>query len=545
MRRATQLVLLAVALASGPPPACAEPNRAALEELRGAATAPAPGRDDTQPASQPATATAPATPPTSAPAEEAGFLQRLRDAGAAVAAAAARLYLYFGPVGVASVAVWVLVWATLLVQAIRTRGMGVGLGASLLAALAVAWAHALPQAGPFVAFLIWLAVFAALAVVVAWALVARELPVAFAALMLALAAFGLGMWNSDNVSAIREDRTAEIEAARKRQMAARRRDTQEKLRKLKSKAADIRFAEDDANDPLDLAGYRKKDAALLARGPEAGDYAYRAGGKRRRDPNMLDGKADALTRAVDDEAKGSRLGAGARMLPGDDLVRANQLDRLNRFAVRMTLVAAVLFAGLEYLRRLNRTVGSILPLPISCRAIDSIWPKTHAVRLRARSPDDVRRYLEAAVRKGESFLCFAPRDPWPGERGFLDRLPVAGLWQLRKVACRPSNPAYGSGLVFESAWYGRCSFVILAGRLDASLSAFLDDLLAALRMRRHTRAAAARSVHLVWDLPAPPPPETLEELAFLCRETNWKLVIVGPDEPDAAARGALEETCAC
>ena len=41
-----------------------------------------------------------------------------------------------------------------------------------------------------------------------------------------------------------------------------------------------------------------------------------------------------------------------------------------------------------------------------------------------------------------------------------------------------------------------------------------------------TKAAARRTVHVVWELPSQPP--ALEELIQLCREANFKLVVKSP-----------------
>jgi hypothetical protein len=534
-------LIAACAHAAAPPHRAQEPNEAIPSALRGGDVAPAP-ETRASPASGPATSWAPSTQPATQPAEAAE-----EDAGllAGLITAVRMLAWYFGPIGIASVAAWLLVWALLAVLAARTKGMAICLGAGLLVGLAIVYARTLPGVGPFVAFLIWLAAFAALAVVVLWAVLRKEIPAAFLAMILSLVAFGLAMWNSDNVSAIEEDRTAEIEAARRRQIEARRTERQKEIRKLRGKAADIRFAEDDANDVMDLAGYRKAEAQKLAAEANQPDYAYRLAGKKARDPNKVRKAEDILTKAVSDEAeKRALFGPAARMLPGADYVRANQLDALNRFAVRLTLAVAVILAGVEYLRRFNLTFGSILPMPIACRAIDSLWPKTHTVYLQTPDGRALRHYLQTAVQKGESFLCFAPEDPWPGERAAIDRLPIRGLWPLRKIVCRPGDPAYGSDLIFESAWYGRYCFVILADAFDKPLSALLGDILAALRMRRHTRAAAARTLNLAWHLPAPPPPETLQELAFLCRETNLKLVLASAQPLLAEASQPFEEVCA-
>ena len=471
-----------------------------------------------------------ATQPTTRPAEA----QEPPGAFEGLTALVGKLGWYFGPVGLASIGTWMLVWVILIVRSVSSRSMGLSLGVSILAGLAVVYVYSIPDVGPFVGPVIWLGVFAAMAVVAAWAVLGREVPAVFAALILSVAGLGLTLWNSDNVLEIEEDRSAILAAARKRQMRVR----QAEIDKLRGEAADIHFAEDGAGDAMDLAGYKQKDANALA---APADYDYRAGGKKRRDPNKIV-KDDPLADFIDDPAdERAGFGGGARRLPGADYVLANQLDTINRFAARLTLLVALILAAVEYLQRFNRTFGSILPLPLACRAVDSLWPKSHCVHFRTADAGRVRHYLETAVRKGESFICFTPRDPWPGEDVRLGRLPIRWLWPLRKIACRPGDAAYGSEFVFESAWFGRYAFVVLADALDAPLTGMLDELLDLLRMRRHTHATAARTVNLIWDLPTAPPAETLEELACLCTETNLKFILSSPDAPPADVEGLFDE----
>jgi len=504
-----------------------------LRELRGGDAAPSQPRRR-PPATQPAataTATAPTAPAATQPArrEPRSVLARLAHAGG-------KLWLYFGPIGVASVAGWLLVWIVLAAWAARTRGMGVSLGVGLLAGLGVGWLYTLPQVGGVVGLLIWLAVFAALGVVLLSAAIRREVPAAFAALLLALAAFGLALWNSDAVSEIREDRSEEIAAARLRQEQAQK----DQAKNARGLADDVHFADGDAND---TDGKRPADANGPAEPKTRPAYDYRRGGRKRRDANMLgDANAEVLTKVVAEQARADAPARAVRTLPGPDLIVANQLDTLNRFAARLTLVVALILAGTEYLRRFNQTFGSLLPLPIACQAIDSLWPKTYAVHLHDPDGRALREYIETVVHKGESFLLFVPDDPWPGAAA-LPRLPLGGPWPLRKIACEPGDPAYSTPLIFESAWYGRYGFVLRTRQWTPAVAALLDGVLEALQLRRHTRAAAGRTLHLVWAVPAPLPTDVLAELVFLAGETNVKLLVAADAPPSPADAPLFEELC--
>jgi len=474
------------------------------------------------------------------------------DAPTGIAGAAAKLHLCFGTVGAASVAAWVLVWVVLLVWALRTPRAMVFLIGCFLVALVVVYGLTAPRVGKVLTVLAWGPLAAALAVVIASAWRRRRLPLAFAMFLLAMAAFGLGMWNSANVGEIVEDRSAELAAARQRQvvaqqrqaaaqLAARRAAHEAEVARLKARAADVHFAEDAPGDAADAAGYKQDELNKLDAPPPA-DYEYRKRGKQQRDPSQVDTSASALDTIVaeDDED----VSAGARKLATPDFLLAHQLDRVNRFAVWLTLVAAALLAAVEYLRRFNRTVVGVLPLPVACRAIDAIWPKTHTAMLPASGDgaDTARDYADTVVRKREAFILIAPADPWPN-RSALPRLPLLPkLWPLPKITAPVGDPACDIRLVFESAWYGRYGFVLLAESLDGPLRTALDELIEMLRMRHHTRAAARRTVHLLWAIPDVPPADRLAELALLCRETNVKFVAIAPD-PAPWPPDAFEEIC--
>jgi len=457
------------------------------------------------------------------PSQTGGFMHTM-------ARAFSKLYLCFELVGVASVVTWIAVWIALIVWSFRTPGMPVYLAGCLLVALVVVYALMVPRAGEVFAVFVWAAILGALAIVAAWAWKRHELPFAFAILLLATGAFALGRWNSDNVSRIMEDRSAELAAARQRQVEARRAEA----RKLRSRAASIRFVEDDPDDAMDAAGYSEEELARLqadAKSAAPAEPAYRRRGKRKRDPNQIDANVP-LPEGTGEMAEVPL--PRIRRLPGADYVLANQLDLLNRFAIWLTLVMAMLVAGIEYLRRFNRTFGSILPLPIACRAIDAIWPKTRAVLLvqAGSAKRAVRDYLDCVVSKGESFILISADDPWP-RRDKLPRLELLpGVWPLRKIIKRLDDPTCAGGFVFESAWYGRYGFVLQTASLDKPLRALLDGMLEMLRMRHHTRASARRTVHVVWDLPEAMPRETVEEMVLLCREVNFKFVAIARDESD-------------
>ena len=162
------------------------------------------------------------------------------------------------------------------------------------------------------------------------------------------------------------------------------------------------------------------------------------------------------------------------------------------------------------------------------RLVDSLFPKSHTVCARG----DARRwkqFLQRAVRKGETFIYFCRKDP--SLPSALSRLPsfVPVSWRLEKVTCTAGE--FDDEFIFESAWFGRYCFVhigdgpLALGRLDG-LADFLE-------LRHQTRASAAHTVNVLWDLDSQIPEDTLDRLLPLCRETNFRLIrVTSPgDEP--------------
>ena len=194
------------------------------------------------------------------------------------------------------------------------------------------------------------------------------------------------------------------------------------------------------------------------------------------------------------------------------LLEANQLDRWNLLVTRGTLLLALLALLADYLTRFNRTTGYSYPLPIAGPWLDRLAPKPGA--LLVAGPLDLTAYLETVVRRGETFLYFTTTDPWS-----TPALPRLGRF------CRLAKLVYGqpadAEFYFNAVWFQRYCVVIQAG--DAP--AVLRQLLPFLEWRVFTKAATRRTVHLVWDLPAPPPAELWESLLALGRETNFKLVL--------------------
>ena len=347
----------------------------------------------------------------------------------------------------------------------------------------------------------------------------------------ALAGVILATVISASIRTIEIDRSAEVQAAE----AAGAKAAREKLR---SRAADIRFAEDTAADQADIAGvsvaeeqgaYERAVEERLAKIP-----AYRGRGKQRR--STKSGAASAATSDAElpgDAGDSSDSGEPAepekkpavRMLPESQLIVADRYDRINRGVAWSLLSIALGLVGIEYLKRFNSTFDAVWPLPLAGTWVDGSFPKAHVVDEAAANllPD----FLARSVRKGESFILFAEGDPLPG-RDALPRCAIGPLhWDLPKrtfnAAELQADPKLAE-IVFESAWFGRGAFVVAGGGTAAD--AVLSGMVAILVRRHHCRAAARRTVNFIWALPQPPAAATVDELRCLCSQMNLRLVVI-------------------
>lgn len=350
-----------------------------------------------------------------------------------------------------------------------------------------------------------------------------------------LVGVALAAATSASIRAIEVDRSAEVLAAE----AAGARAVQEKLR---GRAAGIRFAEDTAADQADVAGvteaeeegaYERAVEEQLAKIP-----SYRARGKQTRAADNAGAQAgnaaapsadtdatvaggDATTAAVPEPA--------ARSLPESQLVVADRFDRGNRAAAWTAFLLAVGLVGVEYVRRFNGTFDPVWPMPLAGTPIDGLGGKNHVASLPPGGLAAVPAWLDSLVRKGESFLVFAAADPLPG----VSEMPRVSLgrWRLSTPVRRfPAADLAADPLLlelaFEPAWFGRASCVIVGEQGAADV---LAGLAAALASRRRCRAAARRTLGIVWTLDAAPPTESAATIVRLAAATNvrWSRPVEG------------------
>lgn len=103
-----------------------------------------------------------------------------------------------------------------------------------------------------------------------------------------------------------------------------------------------------------------------------------------------------------------------------------------------------------------------------------------------------------------------------------------------------SEKAFDQDFIFECAWFNRYGFTV-AG-LNRS-TALLTELLKFIKARMVPRAAAAKTVHILWDFPTPMNPALLHPLAVFAREVNIKLIVFAADAQIAETGKWVEEVC--
>jgi len=347
-------------------------------------------------------------------------------------------------------------------------------------------------------------------------------------LVVSLVGLGLATLNSHYVSLIEPDRSAYVQRGLE-------------LQTQLGDAADKAKAEKEAKAAAKEKGAEPVVEAKAPPPERKGEpaYAYKQAGKQSRDEGK---KQDVDTfKAVVEPAAEEREAEGPKMSE-IEVIRANRYDRINLFFARLVPWLAAGLIALDLLLRFNPVMGKV------ASAFARRIPRIEVPSA------DVREYLAHHVRRGESFIYFGECDPVP--EGVLHRLHL-WKWRLCKLprllysadagrveewkdgrmgsapdgqggssthpSIQSSNVAVSdSQFVFDGVWFARYAFVVDGREASERVFAALLDYL---RQRRVPRAAAFRTVEVVWDFSEPLDPSTLEEMEFLAADTNFRLVV--------------------
>lgn len=313
-----------------------------------------------------------------------------------------------------------------------------------------------------------------------------------------------------HVDRLEPDRAAEVAA----QEAAAEARKQERIAALEagrdSQVAKIRFAEDARGDALDRAGLDESDLAYLEKiEQEAAEEKQPEWRQEKRTRGDAEGGQESLADRLDaDEDPPAGVDAGATdpeavrepiVVSEAELAAAHRVDRLCLGWARLLLLGGLVLTGVDWLRRANDYEQAYLPLPVPSRLLAAARPLP-AVVVRPEPPRrSVAEELAWLLRRGDSFVYLAANATAAGD--ILTKL--TRFENLRRpvqvVRVGDGGEACSDRFIFESLWYGRCSFVIdspdRAERLVKAFGGFLEE-------RQATRARAAQAAHIVWDLSA-------------------------------------------
>lgn len=377
----------------------------------------------------------------------------------------------------------------------------------------------------------YLSVILWIAVPVLWLLHSRMRPrrwLCHIALLLGIGALFLAKLNSENhVNRIQPDRT-ELVAAKEAEQEAKR---QAALDSRGEDVADIRFAEDGADDYLDRAGMDEADLKYMDKLAKPTEPAWknqkrdRSGGTDGEDSLEDAIGANTEREALETDALENVAGEEPITMSAKDLDMANRLDFLNIRATWVIVFLGVVMVLLDYLRRANVYREAYLPLPLPSRWFNATTP-LQAVFER---PEPARRSVDAELawlaKRGDAFLYLT--DDAAKAASLPESLPRIGKnrWMIDLLRIPGGEVEISDEFVFEALWYRRSSFVVAdAARAKGMLASFLVFL----EKRRETRARVPQTVHIVWDFREPVPEALRQGFATLGRDAGFSLFVCNP-----------------
>lgn len=372
----------------------------------------------------------------------------------------------------------------------------------------------------------YLSVLLWLAVPLLWFLRHRIKAPGWSFLALALLAFALATLNSRNhVSRIQAE-VAEASPDALMREAAKRKAVEEAR---EGEVADIRFAEDGAEDFIDKAGMDEADSKYLESLDESKDPEWK---KKKKSRGEAAEEGDDLDDMLGGEEPAEKLSTDA--LPEEAETRepiimseahvasARRLDGLNRSASSYAILLGLILLITDYLARANSYAKAAFPLPLPAAWRNAFTPLPAIVP----RPEKPRRILTEELahlaRRGDAFVCFT-KDP----ASLPNTLPTLGKSSRPIDLLRVEGDRISDAFIFESLWYRRTCFVVDPSRAQT----LLTEILKQLELRHASRARTRHNVHLVWNLAQPPGEKDLAAFERLASSTGFSLLICNDSRP--------------
>lgn len=323
------------------------------------------------------------------------------------------------------------------------------------------------------------------------------------------------------VNRLQVDQSEAVATAHAKQAAARKMAEEERG----DDVAQIRFAEDDRSDFMDMAGLDEADRKYIESIDETVTPAWKQQKRQRSaaqaDDGSLEGQLDTTEKAGGlDSGELEQKEEKAIMLPENVVMLANRLDGLNLKMIRWLLLTGVLVVVVDYLQRVNRVEEAYLPLPLPSALANNLSPLPVLTSI----PPSARRAwvdeLAWLVRRGDTFIFLTTDTSLAASiPDQMPRLP-RGRCLFDVLHVQANDPLITDEFIFDGLWYNRAAFVIdSAIRAESLLTGFYELLSA----RRQTRARVRQTVHIVWDLDASPGDMLHEEIIRLAGAAGMSL----------------------
>lgn len=343
-----------------------------------------------------------------------------------------------------------------------------------------------------------------------------------AALVAALLALALAKINSEtHVNRIQPDQSAQLEAARAKTEAKRK--AMEATRG--DEVADVRFAEDGAEDFLDKGGMEDADLKYMESLGEGAEPEWKKKKKSRGESGEEKKGLDAIggdqaVKGVDSSNFEEKKELAPIFMSEAHKVMADRLDNLNHTVIEVIAVLAVLMCLLDYLARANVYALAFFPLPLPSVLPNSISPHAPLVDRGAKPRRSLSDELAWLAKRGDCFLLLTD-DPATAA-AVPATLPRFGK-SFRPVEVLSANhPRITDDFAFEALWYGRCCLVVDSPERAHRIFARFLELM---EQRRLVRAKVRQSAHVLWDLSHPPAPDQLAAFERLAKSTGLSLFL--------------------
>jgi hypothetical protein len=329
--------------------------------------------------------------------------------------------------------------------------------------------------------------------------------------------------SSSHVERIQPDRTEQI-AAIEAEKAAK---LQAAVDSRGEDVADIRFAEDSADDFIDRAGMDESDLKYMEKIEEDTAPAWQKNKKSRSsgggdaDLEDLIG-ADEAPEGVVSEALDRAEEEEPIVMSSKDMDMANRLDSLNLKAIRIMILLGLIFVVIDYLRRANVYREAYSPLPLPSAWVNSFTPPPVIEQRPEAARRGVPKELAWFTRRGDPFL-YITGDPSKASQ-LPESMPKLGRKCKMIDLLRIGNGGedFKHEFVFETLWFGRASFVLDSPERAKEL---MEDFAERLKKRKSARARVRQTVHIVWDLKEPVPETVIRTFEMLAPSTGFSLFV--------------------